>query len=288
MAKLQSGTIIYGTGTVNTQLFVSGANATISTTTGALQVVGGIGVGAGGYFGGIVTATNFYVGGVWAVNTGSSIGYTGSQGTTGAQGTLGTTGAQGTTGFVGSRGYSGSLGYNGSQGTTGGTGSQGTTGPTTYPASGQVAVSSGSAWTTSAGGQMFSLGVGIAAGATQGSILATNNITAYATSDKKFKENIQDIPDALTKVSAIGGKTFDWTDEYIESQGGLDSYFRRKTDFGVIAQDVEEVFPVAIRVKNDGTLAVDYEKLCVLSFAAIKELKAELDQLKLIVQNLTK
>ena len=48
----------------------------------------------------------------------------------------------------------------------------------------------------------------------------------------------------------------------------------------VIAQDVQRVFPIAIRTRPDGTLAVDYEKLCALAFAAIKELKAEVDELK--------
>jgi L(+)-tartrate dehydratase beta subunit len=35
-----------------------------------------------------------------------------------------------------------------------------------------------------------------------------------------------------------------------------------------------------VRQKEDGTLAVDYEKLCAIAFAAIKELKAEVDALK--------
>ena len=54
----------------------------------------------------------------------------------------------------------------------------------------------------------------------------------------------------------------------------------RKSDFGVIAQDVEAVFPVATRTKPDGSLAVDYEKLCALAFQAIKELKLEVEELK--------
>ena len=58
----------------------------------------------------------------------------------------------------------------------------------------------------------------------------------------------------------------------------------RKSDFGVIAQDVQAVFPVAVRVKADGSLAVDYEKMCALAFAAIKELKLQVDQLTIAVQ----
>ena len=128
--------------------------------------------------------------------------------------------------------------------------------------------------------QLNSLGINTAASGTAGEIRATNNITAYYSSDKKFKENVQEIPNALEKVDAIGGKLFDWTDEYIQQHGGEDGYFVQKADFGVIAQDVQSVFPLATRTRPDGSLAVDYEKLCALAFAAIKELKSEVEVLK--------
>jgi hypothetical protein len=129
---------------------------------------------------------------------------------------------------------------------------------------------------SAAGG--FSVGTTADPGA--GAIYATGNITAYYSSDRKFKENIKPIEGALGKVMAIGGKTFDWTDEYIASKGGADGYFVQKSDFGVVAQDVQAVFPQAVRTRDDGSLAVDYEKLSALAFAAIVELKAEIDALK--------
>lgn len=128
--------------------------------------------------------------------------------------------------------------------------------------------------------QFGSFGVGTAASGTTGEIRATNNVTAYYSSDRKFKENIKPIDGALDKVMAIGGKTFDWTDAYIAEHGGADGYFIQKNDFGVIAQDVQAVFPQAVRTRDDGSLAVDYEKLSALAFAAIVELKAEVDELK--------
>ena len=54
MAKLLSGTRIYGTATVDTQMFVSGSTTATSTITGALQVVGGVGVG------GVIVATEHH------------------------------------------------------------------------------------------------------------------------------------------------------------------------------------------------------------------------------------
>ena len=113
-----------------------------------------------------------------------------------------------------------------------------------------------------------------------GEIRAIDNITAYYSSDITLKENVNDISNAVDIVYQIGGKTFDWTDEYIQEHGGEDGYFVQKSDFGVIAQDVKKVFPLAVRKRQDGLLAVDYEKLCALAFAAIKELKDEIEILK--------
>jgi hypothetical protein len=128
--------------------------------------------------------------------------------------------------------------------------------------------------------QLNSLGIGTAASGTAGEIRATNNVTAFYTSDRKFKTNIIEIPNALDVVNRVGGKIFDWTDDYIREHGGEDGYFVQRRDFGVIAQDLAEVFPLATRAKDDGTLAVDYEKLVAVAFAAIRELQAEIQALK--------
>jgi hypothetical protein len=133
---------------------------------------------------------------------------------------------------------------------------------------------------TSISAQIGSLGVGAAASGTTGEIRATNDITAFYTSDITYKENVKVIPNALCIVNTIGGKTFDWKDNYLEARGGVDGYFVRKQDFGVIAQDVLAAFPLAARTKPDGTLAVDYEKLCAVAFAAINELEAKVKELE--------
>ena len=137
-----------------------------------------------------------------------------------------------------------------------------------------------SALTTGNNYQVSSLGVGTAASGTAGEIRATNNVTAYYSSDRQFKENIKDIENALDKVKVIGGKEFDWTDAYVAEKGGADGYFVQKQDFGFIAQDVQSVFPKAVRTRDDGSLAVDYAKLVALAFAAIVELKTEIELLK--------
>ena len=77
MAKLLSGTRIYGTATVDSQLFINGNFAATSTTTGALQVIGGAGVGGDLWLGGgsvniVSTNTNLIMGNSALTSTGTT------------------------------------------------------------------------------------------------------------------------------------------------------------------------------------------------------------------------
>jgi hypothetical protein len=128
--------------------------------------------------------------------------------------------------------------------------------------------------------QHDSLGVGTAASGTTGEIRATNNITAYYSSDRRLKENISNIPNALDKVNQLNGVTFDWTEAYMKQHGGEDGYFVKKNDTGLIAQDVEQVLPEIVRSNKDGYLGVQYDKVVGLLVEAIKELKQEIEFLK--------
>lgn len=162
-----------------------------------------------------------------------------------------------------------------------GTPSSGTLTNCTFPTLNQNTTGSAATFTsTTQNSQFNSIGVGTAGSGTAGEIRATNNVTAYYSSDRTLKENIKDVNNALDIVCAIGAKTFDWTDQYIKSHGGEDGYFLQKSDFGVIAQDVQTVFPQAVRTRSDGTLAVDYEKLATLSFGAIQELVKRIEILE--------
>ena len=105
-----------------------------------------------------------------------------------------------------------------------------------------------------------------------GEIRATNDITAYYASDKRLKENITPIKNSLEKIDKINGVTFDWTKDYINSHGGEDGYFIRKSDVGVIAQEIEEILPEVVAERKDGYKAVKYEKIVPLLIESIKEL----------------
>jgi len=124
--------------------------------------------------------------------------------------------------------------------------------------------------------QATSFGCGTAASGTAGEIRATNNVTAYYSSDERLKDNVQVIANALAKVLQIRGVEFDWNN----LDEPEDGYFVRKHDIGVIAQEIEKVLPEVVGTREDGMKAVKYDRIIPLLIEAIKELKAEVDVLK--------
>lgn len=133
---------------------------------------------------------------------------------------------------------------------------------------------------TAANVQFGSIGVGTAASGVSGEIRAIDNITAYYTSDERLKTNVRKIENALDKVTQINGVVYDWNDTYKKSHGDVDGYFVRDDNSGVIAQEVEKVFPNVVGERQDGFKAVRYELLVPLLIEAIKDLKAEIESLK--------
>ena len=102
-----------------------------------------------------------------------------------------------------------------------------------------------------------------------GDIIAFSTTTA---SDRRLKENIEVIPNALDKVQALNGVSFDWKKTGEKSAG-------------VIAQEVQAVLPEAVKevtpIKSgDSHLSVNYHALTSILIESIKELKAEIEELK--------
>jgi len=95
-------------------------------------------------------------------------------------------------------------------------------------------------------------------------------ISLTETSDGRLKRNVADIEDALKKVSLVRGVTFDWADE-VHAEAG--------SQMGVIAQEIESVMPELVSTDNDGIKSVDYSKLSAVLIEAVKELKAQNEEL---------
>jgi len=98
-----------------------------------------------------------------------------------------------------------------------------------------------------------------------GDFNATGNITAY--SDKRLKKDILEVSDPLSKISNIRGVTYTRVDTGEES-------------VGVIAQEVEAIFPELVVEKKDGIKAVNYNGLIGLLIEAIKDQQKQIDKLK--------
>ena len=128
--------------------------------------------------------------------------------------------------------------------------------------------------------QLDSLGLNTAASGTAGELRATDDITAFYSSDVALKENIHNISSASEKIEQLNGVLFDWKQDFIDSKGGEDGYFVRKTDVGVIAQDVEKVLPEVVATRENGIKAVKYDRLVALLIEGFKEMKQEINKLK--------
>ena len=112
-----------------------------------------------------------------------------------------------------------------------------------------------------------------------GEIKATGDIIAFASSDRRLKENIKNISSPLAKLSKLNGVEFDW--KKLTEEERLSVHSNEGHDYGVIAQEVEKVFPELVDTrKKTGYKAVKYEKLVPVLIEAIKELKQEIDELK--------
>jgi hypothetical protein len=127
--------------------------------------------------------------------------------------------------------------------------------------------------------QFDSFGVGTPASGTTGEIRATNDVTAFYSSDISLKENIINIPNPLEAIKKLNGVLFDWKKSYMDKRGGEDGYFVRKKDVGVIAQEVEKVLPEAVAQRPDGIKAVKYDRLTCLLIEAVKVLTDKVEKL---------
>ena len=101
-----------------------------------------------------------------------------------------------------------------------------------------------------------------------GTINADGDVVAfYNASDERLKSNITEIENALEKVSSLRGVQFEYTSSGIASTG-------------LIAQDLEPILPEAVFEDDDGYKGIRYQLTVGLLVEAIKELKAEIEELK--------
>jgi hypothetical protein len=148
------------------------------------------------------------------------------------------------------------------------------TGVSVSGATGAVTISIGQAVATSSSPTFAGLTI-------NGAITATGDITAFFTSDKRHKNNIQIIQNALEKVRTLNGVTWEWNDD-------VNEVTKAAPKTGLIAQEVQAVLPEVVKEKEDGYLGLDYSKMMGLMVEAIKEQQLQIEKLQLEVADLKK
>ena len=109
-------------------------------------------------------------------------------------------------------------------------------------------------------------------GTISGSLIrSSGDVVAYYSSDERLKDNIKPIEGATYKLQQVGGYEFDWNNKQTVYEGH---------DVGVIAQELEKVLPEVVTQRQDGYLAVKYEKIIPLLIEGLKEQQKEIELLK--------
>ena len=146
-----------------------------------------------------------------------------------------------------------------------------TTKMTFQPSTGKLTLGGNTPATTNSSGTLVVTGgVGIS-----GALYVGGDIYSYAASDIKLKENLSKIDNSLEKLLKISGYQYHWNKIAQEMYPE-----RTMLDVGIIAQEVKEIVPSAVVEREDGYLAVKYDKLIPLLIEAVKALKAEIEIMK--------
>jgi hypothetical protein len=121
----------------------------------------------------------------------------------------------------------------------------------------------------------------------KGNIYYTGSITD--TSDRRLKEDVNDLSGSLDKITQLNGKSYVMIDDE-----------RGQTEFGFIAQEVKEVFPEVVKeiqqyeldengeetTEEVNYIGVSYVQLIAPMVEAIKELKSKNETLEARIESL--
>jgi hypothetical protein len=129
---------------------------------------------------------------------------------------------------------------------------------------------------TTSNGAIVTLNGGVGIGGAlnvQGQIKSGGNVVI--SSDKRYKKNIHTIQNANALVRRIRGVFYNFRISEFEKKN-----FPTSQQLGVIAQEVNEVFPELIHTNEDGYMSVAYEKLNAVLIEALKDNNAKLTALR--------
>ncbi len=107
----------------------------------------------------------------------------------------------------------------------------------------------------------------------------------FINSDKRFKRNIRTLPETLSSLAQLRGVRYEF-----EKEKFADRQFSEGSAIGLIAQEVEKVFPELVVEDAQGYKAVNYDGLIPVLIEALKaqrqEYQSEIEALKTEVASL--
>jgi hypothetical protein len=120
-----------------------------------------------------------------------------------------------------------------------------------------------------------------------GTLTVSGDVIAYGTpSDARLKDIKEKVPNALDKVMQLNGYRFDWKERELDVYGDDKKILHIKEDIGVIAQEVEALFPELARTNEDGYMSVRYQGLTAVLIEAVKEQQSQIDSQKTEIEEL--
>jgi hypothetical protein len=115
-------------------------------------------------------------------------------------------------------------------------------------------------------------------------LISTGTVTAGGvalTSDRRYKDDISPLKKSLETVLKLQGVSYVWKrDEFPER------HFDSATQYGFIAQEVEEVIPEVVGTDEKGWKSVFYHGFTPLLVEAVKEQQGSIVELKDEVENI--
>lgn len=115
---------------------------------------------------------------------------------------------------------------------------------------------------TAAGGYVF------VDGATSNCSLGNATGAVSCSSDRRLKQNISTLQNSLDKITQLRGVNYEWKVEPGTTRTGL------------IAQEIQEVYPEIVSVDPEGMLMVDYAPLVAPLIEAVKTLKGFIETIR--------
>ncbi|MCX6807265.1 MAG: tail fiber domain-containing protein [Patescibacteria group bacterium] len=102
--------------------------------------------------------------------------------------------------------------------------------------------------------------------------------TAFqTTSDARLKKDVRTLDNSLEKILQLRGVSYKWKDASLKDNDA---------QIGVIAQEVEKVYPEVVETGKDGYKSVEYGNLIAPLIEAVKTQQAEIESLKVEINNL--